>query len=587
MDAALLKRLFIAATNHLEQNKATVDALNVFPVPDGDTGTNMTMTMLSASREVQKAPESTVADVAEACAMGSLMGARGNSGVILSQLFRGFSQGLAGKKQATATDIAGALQEGVRTAYKAVMKPVEGTILTVARESAKAALIAARQGEDVLGVLEAAHREAETTLARTPEMLPILKKAGVVDSGGKGFTFVLEGYVEALRGAALSAGAGAGVQRPPGGKDTSPAENVQFDLEEEYDIRFPYDVELMIRGDGLLLDDIRRTLAPMGDSLLVVGTEELAKVHIHASNPGPVLDHCVRQGTVFNIEIKNMQVQHEDLRQHAGGPVEHRGGGKLDPHEGQLDASLEGLEDSFRPGGTVSAVEAGSDLSEPGPSLAVVAVAAGDGLSEIFHSLGVAAVIEGGQTMNPSTEDLLKAVRQTGAHDVVLLPNNKNVILAAQQVKDLADGQSVHVIPTKSFPQGIASMLAWQPDGDTARVVAGMERAAEAVRTGEVTYSIRDTSIGDLTIQKGDILGLARGQIVTTGSSVDQVVTDVITRLMQDGGELITLYYGEGTSAEQAAALADALRARFGEAKVEVEVHYGGQPLYHYLISVE
>lgn len=574
MDAALLKRLFISATNHLEQNKATVDALNVFPVPDGDTGTNMTMTMLSASREVQKAPETTVAEVAEACAMGCLMGARGNSGVILSQLFRGFSQGLSGKKRASATDIAGALQEGVRTAYKAVMKPVEGTILTVARESAKAALLAARQGEDVLGVLEAARREADATLARTPDMLPILKKAGVVDSGGKGFTYVLEGYVEALRGAALDQGRPA-AESPAvrSGKDTSPAERVQFDLDEEYDIRYPYDVELMIRGQGLLLDDIRHHLAPMGDSLLVVGNAELAKVHIHSGNPGPVLDYCVRQGTVFNIEIKNMQVQHEDLREHAGQEAGGATGARLDPAEGLMDATLDGLD-----------VPAASP-EEEAPAPAVVAVAAGDGMAEIFRSLGAAAVIEGGQTMNPSTEDLLNAVRQTGSRNVVLLPNNKNIILAAQQAKELAGDQTIHVVPTKAFPQGIAAMLAWQPDGDVERVVASMQRAAEAVRTGEVTYSVRDTAIGDLTIQKGDILGLAGGQIVTTGTSVASVAADVVARLMENGGEIITLYYGEGVTGEGASALAETVRSRFPEA--EVEVHYGGQPLYYYLISVE
>ncbi|MHB9145412.1 MAG: DAK2 domain-containing protein [Symbiobacteriia bacterium] len=574
VDAALLKRLFVAATNHLEQNKATVDALNVFPVPDGDTGTNMTMTMLAASREVQKAPETSVAEVAEACAMGSLMGARGNSGVILSQLFRGFAKGLEGKRHANASDIAGALQEGVRTAYKAVMKPVEGTILTVARESAKAALSAARQNEDVLGVIEAAHREAEATLARTPDLLPILKKAGVVDSGGKGFTYVLEGYLEALRGAALAAHAGVGAVTAAG-KDTSPAGAVQFSLLEEYDIRFPYDIELMIRGTGLLLDDIRQHLSPLGDSILVVGTAELAKVHIHAANPGPVLDICVGAGTVFNIEILNMQVQHEDIRLRAGESAEApAGSGRLDPKEGLLDASLDGL---------VQAQPV--EPEETGVDIAVVAVAAGDGLAEIFRSLGVARVIEGGQTMNPSTEDLLRAARETGARKVILLPNNKNIILAAQQVAQLAGDQEIHVIPTKSFPQGIAAMLAWEPDGDVTRITADMGRLSKAVKTGEVTYSVRDTAIGDLRIKKGDILGLADGQIVTTGSAIERVTIDVVAGLMRAGGEIITLYYGEGTTAEAAAALADELRKQHGAA--EVEVHYGGQPLYYYLISVE
>lgn len=545
IDGAVLKRMIITATNVLEENKGTVDALNVFPVPDGDTGTNMSLTLSAASREVQKAPEHSASQVAEAAALGSLMGARGNSGVILSQLFRGFSRGLEGKGRVSPLDLAWAFQEGVTTAYKAVMKPVEGTILTVARESARAALASARQGGDILTVMEAAYQQAEQALAKTPELLPVLKKAGVVDSGGKGLVFIFSGYLEALRGTERSR------------KDVSPAKTVDFTISEEMaDIRFPYDTEFLIRGSGLGLDRIRETLAQWGDCLLVVGTPDLVKIHIHTDNPGRVLDYCVRQGELIQIEIKNMKEQHEDLKATA----QHGDSGSEASEDGEPAS-----ED----------VEAGA---------AVVAIAAGEGLGEIFRSLGVSEIVHGGQTMNPSTQDLLEAIAKVKTKTVFVLPNNKNIILTAQQAAELTD-KDVRVVPTKFVPQGIAAMLAWQADADVDKNLKAMTRAIESIQTGEVTYAVRTTQFGDLEIKEGDILGLWNGQIKSIGREPEEVLKELLGRMMEQGGEVVTIYSGNGVPEEKSAALVDELRKQYSDC--EIELHYGGQPLYYYLFSVE
>lgn len=564
LDGQLFKRMILSATDLLEKNKSNVDALNVFPVPDGDTGTNMSMTMASASREVQKTRGTSISEVAEACAMGSLLGARGNSGVILSQLFRGFARGVEGKKKIGPAELGWAFQEGVKTAYKAVMKPVEGTILTVARESARAAMAAARRGEGILVVMEEACAQAEASLAQTPEMLAILKKAGVVDSGGKGLTCILNGYLEALRGAEA------------GRKDISPAKTVEFAITEEMgDIRFPYDTEFLVRGKGLPLSEIRETLSAWGDCLLVVGTEELAKIHVHTDNPGRVLDYCVRQGELIQIEVKNMREQHEDL--------------KATAHEGVLRTGAQEEPEEIRDGLSAETLTIGQEETTPdvaeGPGLAVVAVAAGDGLAEIFRSLGVSEVVQGGQTMNPSTEDLISAVHRTGARQVVILPNNKNIILAAEQARALSKDREVSVVPTRSIPQGIAAMLSWQPEIDAAKNVEAMSRAMTGVKTGEVTYAVRDTKIGELSISKGDVLGLEDGEIKVTGRDPGAVLTDLLGAMVKSGGEIVTIYYGEGIEEERAAALVDGLKPAYPDR--EIELHYGGQPLYYYIFSVE
>ncbi|BDG60646.1 DAK2 domain-containing protein [Caldinitratiruptor microaerophilus] len=571
IDGRLLREMVAAAARVLEAEKDAVNALNVFPVPDGDTGSNMALTLEAALREVERVQGTEVGPVARALAQGSLMGARGNSGVILSQLFRGFAQRSGSLRTLGPADLARALQDGVDTAYRAVMKPVEGTMLTVARQAARAAGTAARQGRDVGGILEAALAEAEAALARTPEQLPILKKAGVVDSGGKGYTCILRGWLEAVRAvdtAATGAPAGAAadaLQDAGAARDRSPATRIAFRLDEEIArIPFPYDTEFFIRGHGIPLDAIRAGLEPLGDSVYVVGSPELAKVHIHTANPGPVLDFCIRYGELIRIEIHNMREQHEDLRARAA-----EAGGPPDPPD-----------------------PSGADPQEPGASpgqvaasTAVVAVASGEGIESVFLSLGASRVVAGGQSMNPSTEDILAAIRETGVPVVFVLPNNRNVILAARQAAELAPVE-VHVIPTRSVLEGLAAMVAWHPDAGADRLLPAMQRAAEEVESGEVTWAVRDTAVGDLTIRAGDVLGLHGGDIVVTGRDPEEAVKAVVARMVaKRGGEVITLFWGEGTDGTRAQALAADLRALYPDH--EVEVHFGGQPLYPYLFGLE
>jgi len=574
IDGKMLKEMILRAARTLDSNKDAVNALNVFPVPDGDTGTNMSMTMASATREVERAPDRTVGDVAAALAQGSLMGARGNSGVILSQLFRGFAKGCDGHVALDAVAFAEALQAGVDTAYKAVMKPVEGTILTVARESAAAAVQASRRHKSPVDVMRIAVEAAESALARTPDMLPVLKKAGVVDSGGKGLTLIFRGYYEALAGGLaaeapepeVDEAAVEEAERPK--QDVSPAAHIAFQVDEEIsNIKFPYDCELFIRrypgGDPIPLDTVAEQLEPMGDSIYVVGSEDLAKVHIHASNPGPVLSLCIQYGDLIDIHILNMREQHADLLEHADRTA------PAPPASDEAPAE--------------AAAEAQPAL--PPDAISVVAVSVGEGLSEIFRSLGVTEVIAGGQTMNPSTQDLLDAINRCPTEQVFVLPNNKNIILAAQQAAGLSN-KRVFVIPTRSIPQGISAMVSFMPQGDGERIQEAMIKAMEQVQTGEVTFSVRDTAFEDLTIKEGDILGLWNGRIALTGTSPEAVLKGLLEQMTrQQSGEVISVYWGEGTDQARAEALAEELRAAYPD--YEVEVQYGGQPLYYYLFSLE
>jgi DAK2 domain fusion protein YloV len=555
IDGKKLKQMFLHAASLLEAQKETVNSLNVFPVPDGDTGTNMFMTMQSASREVERAGDGTVAQVAAAVAQGSLMGARGNSGVILSQLFRGFAKGCESTVKFDGLALARAFQQGVDTAYKAVMKPVEGTILTVARESAAAAVQVARKERDPVKVMRAAVEAAEVALANTPELLPVLKKAGVVDSGGKGLTIILHGYYEALTGASLP------IKQPDtvvplrsDKHDTSPAGKIAFKLDAELsEIKYPYDCEFFIRrypnGGPIPMHKVAVALEQFGDSVYVVGSEEYAKVHVHALNPGPVLSLCIVHGDLVDIVIHNMREQHADLLAHAQ----------------QAEAVVEA---DYAPGAT-----------------GVVAVGVGDGIEQIFRSLGVAEIIQGGQTMNPSTQDLLDAIERCPAHQVFILPNNKNIILAAEQAAALT-AKKVYVVPSRSIPQGIAAMVSWLPEGDGEKVFRSMTRAMEEVQTGEITFSVRDTVFGDITIKEGDILGLWNGQIKLTGATPEGVLVDLLGQMVaESGGEVISVYYGEGIEEPRAQALGNTLRQRFPEHEVEVQL--GGQPLYYYVFSLE
>jgi uncharacterized protein len=575
IDGKTLKQMILHAARTLEANQDAVNALNVFPVPDGDTGTNMSMTMASATREVERARERTVGEVAAAVAQGSLMGARGNSGVILSQLFRGFAKGCEGQTVLDGPALARAFQEGVETAYKAVMKPVEGTILTVARESAAAAVAAARRQKDPVKVMKVVVEAAESALAKTPDLLPVLKKAGVVDSGGKGLSFILRGYLAALTGQAPAETAAAPAPVAEAAEparaekhDVSPAARIQFKVDAEISaIQFPYDCELFIRRykdvPPIDHDAVARQLDPMGDSVYVVGSEDLAKVHIHSDNPGPVLSLCIQYGDLIDIVIHNMREQHADLLEHA---------------------EPAGAEVAQGPAPVLAAAAAGA--AEYGPdAIGVVAVAVGDGIEEIFRSLGVAEIIQGGQTMNPSTQDLLEAIERCPAHQVFVLPNNKNIILAAEQAAALTDKQ-VFVIPSRSIPQGIAAMVSYMPEGDGDKLAKSMLRAMENVQTGEITFSVRDTVFGEIAIKEGDILGLWNGQIMLTGQNPEVVLTQLLEQMAADkGGEVISVYWGEGVDEARASALGEELHKRFPQH--EVEVQFGGQPLYFYVFSLE
>jgi uncharacterized protein len=563
IDGMSLKQMILQAARTLEAHKDAVNALNVFPVPDGDTGTNMAATMASATREVERAGDRTVSEVAAALAQGSLMGARGNSGVILSQLFRGFAKGCDGKVTLDGPGLARALQEGVDTAYKAVMKPVEGTILTVARESAAAGMSAARRVKDPVKLMKIVVEAAEISLAHTPELLPVLKKAGVVDSGGKGLAFILQGYLAALSGdgdVAEAERAPAPVTEParPEKHDTSPAARIAFKVDEETaDIKFPYDCEFFIRrypgGNPVPIEEAQRLLDPLGDSIYVVGSEDYAKVHIHAPNPGPVLSLCIQYGDLVDIVIHNMREQYADLLEHADRGS--RGNAAPAPQEYAPEA------------------------------MGVVAVAVGDGLEQIFRSLGASEIIQGGQTMNPSTQDLLEAIETCPAHQVFVLPNNKNIILAAEQAAALTN-KKVFVVPSRSIPQGIAAMVSFLPEGEGEKLLKSMTRALENVQTGEITFSVRDTVFGEIEIKEGDILGLWNGQIKLTGHSPEDVLLTVLEQMVAEhGGEVISVFWGEGIDEDRAGALAEQLRVKFPNH--EVEVQYGGQPLYFYVFSLE
>jgi DAK2 domain fusion protein YloV len=519
-----------------------VDALNVFPVPDGDTGTNMSLTMKAAVDQLAKVTSGGICAFAEAAAMGSLMGARGNSGVILSQIFRGMAKSLGGKHVAGPPDLAWALQEGVSTAYRAVMKPVEGTILTVAREAAVAALGAAKQGAGVTAVWEAALRRAEWILEKTPEMLPVLKHAGVVDAGGKGLVHIFAGGLEALRGTAEEA-----VEAPP----SSAAKTVEFEIDEETgDIRYPYDTQLLVRGNRLDPSVIRARLESEGDSLLVVGGEDLVRIHIHTGNPGRVLEYCLEFGSLSDVSIENMLEQRDLLKGvQAGGGDTPKG------------------DDGYSP-------------SRAG----IVAVSLGKGLTEIFKSLGADEVVNGGQTMNPSTEDVLNALRKVPADKVILLPNNGNIILAAKQAKKLA-GKRVYVVPTKTIPQGLSALLAFKTDASMEVNLRRMAKAVRQVRTGEVTYAVRRSRINGMEVNPGDILGIWDGNIAVTGSDPDEVLSGLAEKMVSPESEILTVFYGELIDGERAERLEKRVRDKFPE--LDVEFRPGGQPLYYYILSVE
>lgn len=533
IDGEMLKKMFIQGNYSLYNNRDVVDSLNVFPVPDGDTGTNMALTFDSAINQISKLEDPTVEAVAKSAAKGSLMGARGNSGVILSQILRGFEKGCKNKEVLTSVDFANALKEASDTAYKAVMKPIEGTILTIIREASERALELSNENIDLDNFFSAVISHAVSVLDKTPEMLDVLKQAGVVDAGGKGLVYILKGFFEALTGKE--------VLEPKSKKVSLSQEKEVIDKE----IEFGYCTEFIIQGNELDGEQFKKRIKDLGDSLLVVSDDELIKVHIHTNNPGKVIEYGLSIGQLIDIKIDNMRYQHKNKH----------------VHEDDIEKDTKDLKD-----------------------YGFITVAMGEGLNSIFKDLNIDKVILGGQTMNPSTEDILKAVNEINAKNIFILPNNGNIILAANQAKELSE-KKVIVIPTKTIPQGITSMLEFDPTSSLEENAERMSEAIEDVRTVQITYSVRDSKFKDLDIKKDDILGICDGEIDIVGNNVKDVAIDVLSKVIDDEDEILTIYYGEEISEDQANKISSLVEEKYPD--LDVEVYYGGQPLYYYIFSVE
>jgi uncharacterized protein len=560
-----LKKAILAGHAWLEQHREAINALNVFPVPDGDTGTNMSLTMRAATKDIANMEDTSASLIAETCSRSALMGARGNSGVILSQILRGLSQGLAGKTTFTAKDFADAYQEAAKLAYRAVIKPVEGTILTVVRESAEAAHTSAAQGADLTTMLGDTVLAAKASLARTPDLLPILKQAGVVDAGGQGLTTILEGMWRYTRGEPVQLS-----HREQQVEQADIHRGNVTSIEEE----FGYEVVFLLNGEDLDLEAIRDTITSMGGvSTVVAGDSRLLKVHTHTQKPGQILDYGVSLGSLQDINIENLQEQ--SLRYAAESAREHgltARNGAVAGGAGSITATI------------TAPAEALAGQSALTGDTAMVAVAAGDGWTKLFKSLGVSVVVPGGQTMNPSTQDLLHAVESCSASKVFLLPNNGNIIMSARQVKDLTK-KSVCVIPTDSLPQGVGAILAFNQMADFEANGEAMERAGKQVQTAEITQAVRTVQIDGINVSEGDVIGLVNNRLVTSGTDLQTVVIDTLQRMNAGNFEIITIYYGADISPESAAQMAQYIKERFPAQ--EIEVVEGGQPFYAYVISAE
>ncbi|WP_339202565.1 DAK2 domain-containing protein [Bacillus sp. FSL K6-1366] len=540
--------MILAGAQNLSQNASAVDALNVFPVPDGDTGTNMNLSMTSGAREVEQMDTDDIGKVGSALSKGLLMGARGNSGVILSQLFRGFSKSIETKKEINALEFAAALQAGVDMAYKAVMKPVEGTILTVAKDAAKKAMILAEKETDITALMIAVTEEAEASLNRTPELLPVLKEVGVVDSGGKGLLCVYEGFLASLKGETVPQKAVL-----PSLDDMVSAEHhksAQSMMNTE-DIEFGFCTEVMVRLDQTKREfdegTFRQDLSQFGDSLLVIADELLAKVHIHAEEPGNVLNYAQHYGELIKIKIENMREQHTSIISQESKPAD-------------------------------------NEIPPAKQPYGIVTVAMGEGISDLFKSIGASVVIEGGQTMNPSTEDIVDAVKSVYADTVFILPNNSNIIMAANQAASVVDEQ-VFVIPAKTVPQGMSALLAFNPDQEAEANEANMLSAIQQVKSGQVTFSVRDTHIDGKDIKKGDFMGILNGTIIGTSENQLSAAKMLLSEMIGEDDEIVTILYGEDASQEEAEQLEAFLSEKYEE--IEVEIHNGKQPLYSYIVSAE
>ncbi|MBN1202615.1 MAG: DAK2 domain-containing protein [Anaerolineae bacterium] len=545
-DGHTLYQLALAGCDWLDQHHAIVNQLNVFPVPDGDTGTNMLMTMRNAIKEASDNEHAHIGQVAAHLAHGAMMGSRGNSGTILSQLWQGFAHALKDQPTLTAELLVKGLRQASDTAYRGVIKPVEGTILTVSREVAEEAEEAYQDTDDVIDILACVVDRAKDALARTPEMLPILQKAGVVDSGGSGLTYILEGMLRFVRGEAVIAAETAAV----------PVEDLAAALAPEDEMGYGYDVQFIIQGDNLNVNVVRSAIDAMGWSTLVVGNESAVKVHVHVHDPGIPLSYGVSLGAISDIVVENMQEQfHEYLRERADQPA-----------PDLIEASPFGIE------------LAGDDIG-------VVAVVSGEGLARVFQQLGATELVMGGQTNNPSTQEILEAIQRLPVRNVILLPNNKNIILAAEQAARLATDQEVIVVPTRSMPQGISALLPYDPQGELDMVADAMMQAKDDVVTGEITTATRSVELNGVQVNQGQIIGLVDGVLATAGDNLNQVMQDVLAQMQALDCELITLYYGEDILKPDAEELAESLRQVYPDQ--EFELVYGGQPHYYFILSAE
>ena len=550
IDASLCAKMFLAGAKNLESKKEWINELNVFPVPDGDTGTNMTLTIMAAAKEVVSLEPVTMETLAKAVSSGSLRGARGNSGVILSQLLRGFTKVIRDEKEIDTAVLAAALQKAVETAYKAVMKPKEGTILTVARGGAERALELLEENPDVelSEMLDEVIKRSEEVLNQTPEMLPVLKEAGVVDSGGQGLLQVLMGSVDAFYGKEVDYSIEGGNSEPSETKSSSLS---------EADIKFGYCTEFIIMLEKEYTEEtelsFKAYLESIGDSIVVVSDDDIVKVHVHTNDPGLAIQRALTYGSLTRMKIDNMREEHhEKIRKEA---------------EKQAAAP--------------KAEKAPVEMKETG----FISVSIGEGIGEIFRDLGVDYLIEGGQTMNPSTEDMLNAIEKVNAKNIFILPNNKNIILAANQARDLTEDKNIIVIPTKTVPQGITAVINFVPEKTPEENAAVMTEEVSRVKTGQLTYAVRDTHIDDKTIHAGDIMGVGDHAILAVGKEINDVALETVEQMVDDETELISIYYGEDIKEEEAEVLRELIEEKYGDC--DVELNFGGQPIYYYIISAE
>ena len=555
IDGLLLKEMIIAGANLLEQNREAIDGLNVFPVPDGDTGTNMSLTMKSTVKEISALDEPSASKLLSMAARGALKGARGNSGVILSQILRGFARGIDGAETIDAETFAKGLEAGAKTAYKAVMKPKEGTILTVASGIATKAAEMAEETDDLEVFIPAVIEHAQDVLNQTPEMLPVLKEAGVVDSGGQGLLEVIKGAYDAFLGKEIDYS----VIEPSTGVTVN-----KVNAEDTADIKFGYCTEFIILTEKEFTEDdereFKKFLSSIGDSIVCVADDDVVKIHVHTNDPGLAIQKALTYGQLSKMKIDNMREEHQEKLI--------RDAEKL----AEQQANEEAAHEEKKP-------------AEPRKAMGFIAVSIGAGMNEIFKELGADYIIEGGQTMNPSTEDMLNAIDRVNADTVFILPNNKNIVLAANQAKSLVEEKEIIVIPTKTVPQGITAIINFMPDADAKTNEEAMLEEIKNVKTGQVTYAVRDTHIDDKEIHEGDIMGIGDSGILAVGKDLEETTKELIANLVDEDSELISIYYGEEVSEEDAEKFTEEITELYPD--VDVDIQFGGQPIYYYVLAVE